>query len=301
MTKVDRRLPFTQDLPMRSLLSLLLLAAPFPLLSAADPAPAAPPLTWPEGKVDTWQGHTRRWFEVAGCPAWVVEPKQARPGHPWSWSLEFPDAFTARCAIPQLLAAGLHHVHIRVGNTFGSPAAQDQFDAFYRELTSRGLAPRAVLIGLSRGGLYAHRWAARHPDRVAVLYGDGAVCDFKSWPGGKGIGKGSAKDWADLIRLYGFRDEAEALAWPGNPVDQLAPLAAAQVPLIHVVGEADDVVPPAENADRVEAEYRRLGGVITVLRKPGGRHHPHGLDDCTPVVDFILRHLDARPASPPPP
>ena len=126
----------------------------------------------------------------------MVEPNQALPGKPWSWCLEFPDAFTERCAAPALLGKGFHHAHIAVGNTFGCPTAVQQFNAFYEALTARGLARRPVLIGLSRGGLYAYRWAAENPDKVSVIYGDAPVCDFKSWPGGKGKGKGSPGDWA---------------------------------------------------------------------------------------------------------
>ncbi len=204
--------------------------------------------------------------------------------------MEFPDAFTERCAAPQLLAAGFYHVHIQVGNTFGSPAALRHFDAFYEVLTKAGLAKRGTLIGLSRGGLYAYRWAAQHPERVNVIYGDAPVCDFKSWPGGKGSGKGSPDDWAALIKCYGFKDEDEALAYQENPIDRLEPLARARIAIIHVVGDADDAVPVAENTAIVEERYRKLGGEIRVIHKPGVGHHPHGLDDCTPVVDWVKRH-----------
>jgi len=53
-------------------------------------------------------------------------------------------------------------------------------------LVERGLHPQAVLIGISRGGLYAHRYAATYPDRVGVIYDDAAVLDYQSRPGGKG-------------------------------------------------------------------------------------------------------------------
>ena len=241
-------------------------------------------------KVDTWNGYTRHTFTVDGCRAWVVEPKQALPGKPWSWCMEFPDAFTERCAAPALLAKGFHHVHIVVGNTFGCPAAIRHFNAFYEVLQSRGLAKKAVLIGLSRGGLYAYRWASENPDKVAVIYGDAPVCDFKSWPGGRGKGTGSPGDWKELLKDYGFKDEAEAVAYRGNPIDVLAPLAKAKVALIHVVGDADDVVPVAENTAIVETRYQKLGGAIQVIHKPGIGHHPHGLDDPAPVVKFILDH-----------
>jgi pimeloyl-ACP methyl ester carboxylesterase len=132
---------------------------------------------------------------------------------------------------------------------------------------------------------------SENPDKVAVIYGDAPVCDFKSWPGGKGKGKGSTSDWTALLKCYEFKDEAEALAYRGNPIDTLAPLAKAKVALIHVVGDADEVVPVAENSALVEERYRLLGGEIQVIHKPGVGHHPHGLEDPSPVVKFILEHI----------
>ena len=257
---------------------------------AEPPAAEASALTFPGETVDEWRGFKRHKFQVEGRAAWVVEPKTALPGKPWAWYMEFPEAFLERCAAPQLLAAGFHYVHIGVGNTFGSPDAVKQCSAFYELLVARGLAKKAALVGISRGGLYAYRFASEYPERVAVIYGDAAVADFKSWPGGKGKGKGSKGDWAAVLKCYGFKDEAEALAYPGNPIDRLEPLAKAKIALIHVVGDADDVVPPAENAAIIEERYKALGGTTQTLHKPGVGHHPHGLDDSAPVVKFIIEH-----------
>lgn len=246
--------------------------------------------SWPDEKVDVWNGFTRHTFSVDGCKAWVVDPKNPLPGKPWSWCMEFPDAFVERCAAPKLLEKGFYHVHIEVGNTFGSPGAVKHFNAFYEVLAARGFAKKTVLIGLSRGGLYSYRWASENPERVAVIYGDAPVCDFKSWPGGKGKGKGSPGDWAALQSCYGFTNETQALAYTRNPIDVLEPLAKAHIALIHVVGDADDAVPVAENTAIIEERYKKLGGVIQVIHKPGVGHHPHGLDDCAPVVDFIVKY-----------
>ena len=253
------------------------------------PKPAQP-VSWPGEKIDTWNGFTRHTFTVDGCAAWVVEPKTPLPGRPWSWCMEFPDAFVERCAAPQLLAKGFYHAHISVGNTFGCPDALKHFNAFYDAVRAQGLAPKVALIGISRGGLYAYRWAAENPGKVSAIYGDAPVCDFKSWPGGKGKGIGSKNDWDALMTCYHFKDEAEALAYRGNPIDILTPLAEAGVPLIHVVGDADDVVPVAENTAIIQSRYQKIGGEIQVIHKPGVGHHPHGLDDPTPVVDFIVSH-----------
>jgi len=49
-------------------------------------------------------------------------------------------------------------------------------------------------------------------------------------------------------------------------------------------------VPWDENTGVVAERYRKLGGSITLIAKPGVAHHPHGLDDSTPIVEFIFKH-----------
>lgn len=241
------------------------------------------------GQKTAWNGFDRYDFTVEGKPVLVVVPKKPAAGRPWLWHGEFfghkpaPDI--------ALLERGFHVVYMQVPNLLGSPRAVAYWNALYLELTdSHRLAKRAALVGLSRGGLYCYNWAAANPDKVACIYADAAVCDFKSWPGGKGKGQGSPRDWKLVLEVYGFQDEAEALAYDKNPIDNLAPLAAAQVPLLHVYGDADVTVPWDENTGIVAERYRKLGGDITLIAKPGVGHHPHGLEDSTPIVEFIVKH-----------
>jgi pimeloyl-ACP methyl ester carboxylesterase len=245
------------------------------------------------GKQSVWNGFDRYDFTVDGKPVLVVVPKEAAPGKPWVWHGEFfghkpaPDI--------ALLGRGFHIVSMSVPDMLGSPDAVAHWNAFYRELTEKyGFAKRAALVGLSRGGLYVYNWAAANPDKVASIYADAAVCDFKSWPGGKGKGKGSPRDWKLVLERYHFPDEAAALAYEKNPIDNLAPLAAAKVPLLHVYGDADEVVPHDENTSIIAERYRKLGGDITLIAKPGVGHHPHGLEDSTPIVEFIAKHSQPR-------
>ena len=90
------------------------------------------------------------------------------------------------------------------------------------------------------------------------------------------------------MERYGFKTEAEALAYDKNPIDELAPLAAANIPLLNVYGDADKTVPWDENTKILAERYQKLGGHITLILKPGADHHPHGLPDPTPIVDFIF-------------
>lgn len=243
-------------------------------------------------RVSEWHGFKRLDMVVDGRDAVLVCPETPAAGRPWIWRTEFfghePQADLG------LLARGFHVVWIDVQNLYGGPLSMEVMDRFHEHLCRRWrLSGKAVLEGFSRGGLFAFNWAARHPDRVAGLYVDAPVCDFKSWPGGKGRGPGSAADWQRLLSAYGLNEE-QALAYPDNPVDNLAPLAKAGIPILAVIGEADEVVPVDENTDRVEQRYRAMGGVIEVIRKPGCKHHPHSLPDPAPIVDFVLKAANSN-------
>lgn len=270
--------------------SRLIIAGLMSLVTISNAISAEPlsPTTFP-GKQSEWSGFRRFDFEVAGKPALVVVPDQPAAGRPWVWHGEFfghkpaPDI--------ALLKRGFHIAYLRVPDLLGAPLAVEHWNLFYQQMTDKyDLAKKVALVGLSRGGLYCYNWAIANPEKVACIYGDAPVCDFKSWPGGKGKGKGSSRDWRLVLERYGFPDEAAALAYDKNPVDKLAPLATAKVPLLHVYGDADDVVPWTENTGLLAERYRKLGGSIELICKPGVGHHPHGLEDSTPIVEFIAKH-----------
>jgi len=246
----------------------------------------------PALKDTLWKGFKRLDFVVADRKCVLVSPQVDAPGKPWIWRTEFfgnePHADSA------LLTRGYYLAYINMQDMYGAPVAMDLMDQFYTYLIQNyHLNKKTVLEGFSRGGLFAFNWAALHPDKVATIYGDAPVCDFKSWPGGKGRRPSSAKDWQKLLKVYGFTEE-QALAYKLNPVDNLASLAKAHIPIIIVCGDADTVVPVDENAFLVEKHYKELGGEIKVIVKPGADHHPHSLKDPTPIVGFILAHYSGN-------
>jgi len=83
--------------------------------------------------------------------------------------------------------------------------------------------------------------ARLHPDRVAASTST-RPCATSELAGRKGKGVGSPGDWQNLLKVYGLT-EAQAMAYKGNPIDDLAPLAKARVPVLSVVGDADTAVP----------------------------------------------------------
>jgi lysophospholipase L1-like esterase len=162
-------------------------------------------------------------------------------------------------------------------------------EMYLTAIGKHSLSEKVVLEGFSRGGLFAFNWAARNPAKVACIYNDAPVCDFTSWPGGKGQGKGSPADWERLKKVYAMRDE-EAANSPWNPINQLETIAKAKIPLLHVCGATDDAVPIAENSLIVQKQMVALGGSFTLISKPNCNHHPHSLKDPTRIVNFILTH-----------
>lgn len=257
------------------------------LASAADPKPFP-------GHASKWQGFERHDFKVGNRDATVVVPANPLPGRPWVWRGEFFGAFPD--ADVALVKAGWHLAYLKVPDLFGSPKAMAEWEKFHLAMVSEyGLHPKPGLIGLSRGGLYCMNWAATHPEKTLAVYLDNAVCDFKSWPGGKpkklGTGNGSEGEWRKMLAAYNFQSDAEAIEYKLNPVDNLAPLAKAKIPLLLVYGDADKVVPHPENSAIVYDRYLTLDGPVNRIVKPGQDHHPHGLKDVTPVVDFFTEAL----------
>ena len=215
----------------------------------------------------------------------VVFPKKANPEKRWIWRARFfghePQLDIA------LLERGFHVAYCDVSNLYGSPKAVERWNKFYAYFTGLGMHPKPVIEGMSRGGLISYNWAKSNPDKVSCIYADAPVCNFTSWPGGKGNGPGSKGDWKRALDAYGFTEE-QAMAFKGNPIDGLEVLVKAGIPLIHVCGADDKVVPMSENTDILAKRYKELGGTIEVISKPGIGHHPHSLPNPEPILNFIL-------------
>ena len=257
---------------MATLLTALALAISLPAITIAE----------------EWQGRKKIDFQIQGRKAFLVEPTKPATSRPWIWRTEFfghePQSDIA------LLDKGFFLAYVDMTNLYGGPLAMSIMDEMYSTAIGKhSLSEKVVLEGFSRGGLFALNWAARNPAKVACIYNDAPVCDFTSWPGGKGQGKGSPADWERLKKVYAMRDE-EAASSPWNPINQLETIAKAKIPLLHVCGATDDAVPIAENSLIVQKQMVALGGSFTIISKPNCNHHPHSLKDPTRIVNFILTH-----------
>lgn len=230
-----------------------------------------------------------------GLTRLLVSPK-APPaldaeGRPlWYWNVRFWNAFPF--VDLALLERGWHVAHVTVDELYGSPESMRRMDALYNEMVARGFSRRVALVGMSRGGLDSTLWAVRHPERVSTLHLDNPVLTFRSWPCGGGKSQGmDAAAWARCKAAWGFADDAAALAWRGTPLDVAAPaLARGGVSVLLLVGTADTVVPPDENALPFAERLRAEGADFRLVEKPGAGHHPHGLEPPDELVEWICAH-----------
>ncbi|MCH2207455.1 MAG: prolyl oligopeptidase family serine peptidase [Lentisphaerales bacterium] len=232
-----------------------------------------------------FHGYSGKSFQYKGFEIKIVSPKVKDEQNRWIWRARFfghePQLDKA------LLERGFHLVYANVANLFGSPQAVSRWNKTYDLVTKAGLQKRPVLEGMSRGGLIIYNWAKQNPDKVACIYADAPVNDILSWPGGKLSGPGAKNLWPTCLKVYGLTEETAKSAQV-SPIHGLEKLATAKVPLIHVCGANDKVVPINENTDILAKRYNELGGEIKVISKPGVGHHPHSLKNPKPILDFIL-------------
>ena len=189
-----------------------------------------------------------------------------------------------------LLTKGLHIAYMHTSDLVASPKAMKEWDAFYKVLTDKhGLSGKPALVGISRGGLIIHKWAAANPDKVSCIVGVAPVCDIKSWPGGKGLSGGHGRSWQGLLKAYGLT-EKQALAYKKNPVDLAGPVAKAKIPVLHIYSPQDEGVPYEENTKVYAARLQAAGGVFQGVEKVIKRDSIKG----NPKLERVQKAVDKK-------
>ena len=191
-------------------------------------------------------------FELSGVegPITVIAPNAAASGKPWVLRSEFVSRDAA--VDLALLAKGFHIVTGPVPFNADGPSLA-HWNAVYAHLIEHGFSRKPVLEGAGRAAGDVYAWAIENPEKVSCIYGENPV-------------------------LQSFMSKTPLL-------ENLAPLAKAGVPLLHVCGSLD---PALETQTRqVEKRYRDLGGAITVILKEDEGHYPLAPKNPKSVVDFI--------------
>ncbi|MFT4514042.1 MAG: pimeloyl-ACP methyl ester carboxylesterase [Planctomycetota bacterium] len=227
---------------------------------------------------------------VAGRRGFLMMPPRAAPsesqqrsGIPWVWyapTLHGLPSNAEKWMFDQFQAAGIAIAGVDVGESYGSPAGRRVFTEFHRHLVQkRFLAKQPCLLARSRGGLMLYGWAVEHPLSVAGIAGIYPVMDLTSYPG-----------LAKACGAYGMSEAELTAALPRhNPMERLASLAKANVPIYHIHGDKDRVVPFAANSGALLQRYRKLGGQIVVRTAEGQGHNMwQGFFQDQALVDFVI-------------
>jgi pimeloyl-ACP methyl ester carboxylesterase len=217
-------------------------------------------------------------FEWNGHLATVIIPDN--PNGKWIWKTEFFHAFEQ--AELRLLELGYVRVYYQISDKFGSPEAVRLMRRFHKELLTRYsfLEEKTILFGFSRGGLYAYNYALFYPESVEKMYLDAPVLNLRSWPWHKGINH-------DLFcKEYNVNEETFP-SFRGSPVDTMKEFAEYNIPLLIVAGNKDESVPFEENSAIFAEYYQAIGKKLLLIVKEGAGHHPHSLDDVTPIIAFV--------------
>lgn len=273
---------------MNAVCCALLILIPF-IVSAAAADADTESFSW-----STQYGCRRAEFEVAGSKGFVILPPNEANIRiiPWVWYAptfigSYPSDRQSWIA-ERLLANGIALCGVEVGESYGSPSGRAVYTQFHRFVIKKfRLAAKACLWPQSRGGLMLYNWAVEHPRLVQCIGGTYTVCDITSYPG-----------IAIAAPAYGMTEAEfkERLA-ENNPIDRLEPLARKKVPVFHIHGDVDTVVPLEANSAKLVERYKALGGPAEVEVIHGKGHEEVAeFFENQKMVDFFVSH--AWPQSP---
>ncbi len=224
-------------------------------------------------------------FLVQDHPAFVILPdaKAAKKPQPWVWyapTLPGLPSAEEKWMFERFTQAGIAIVGIDIGESYGSPDGRAIYSAFYNELTGkRGFAPKAIMLGRSRGGLMTLCWAAENTTKIAAFAGIYPVCNIASYPG--------VENASGAYHLS--KDELATKLAEHNPIDRLGPLAKAGVPFFAIHGDKDSTVPLDLNSGELRKRYEALGGKMQLIIVPGQGHNMwDGFFHCQELVDFVV-------------
>lgn len=226
-------------------------------------------------------------FTVEGHDAFLISPPQANATRtiPWVWYAPTLSQYPSEAEdwmFDQFLDHGIAIAGIDVGESFGSPKGRALYSALYKKLTQQhDFAKQACLLARSRGGLMLYNWAVENPESIAGITGIYPVCNLASYPG-----------FERACEAYDMTEsQLKANLTQHNPIDRLAPLAKNNVPIFHIHGNIDDVVPLEENSQELANRYTQLGGniILNIVKDQGHNMWP-GFFQCQELVDFIITH-----------
>jgi len=180
----------------------------------------------------------------------------------------------------RFLAKGIAIAGIDVGESYGNPEGRKIYSDLYQYLvTQRKLSKKPCLLARSRGGLMLYNWAVENPEKVGGIAALYPVCNLESYPG--------LKNAAGAYKMTA--EELKSKLSQHNPIERLKPLAKADVPIFHLHGDVDKVVPYEKNTAILVDRYKKFGGPAKVeLIKGQGHNMWKGWFQSETLTNFVI-------------
>jgi len=216
-----------------------------------------------------------------GYNAYVTVPEN--PNGKWIWKAEYRTAFNK--AELALIEQGYTHVYYEVRFQYGCPKVQRLMHNFHLDVIEKfNLQKKCILIGMSVGGLYSFNYTLAYPEYVEKVYLDAPALDIYDV-----YSRFTGEDvqyYDKMLECYGLTRET-VKDFKDFPIYNLKEFFDHNIPVLLVAGDADPVCRPEKNY-QVMLRYCEENNIpITVHIKPGCGHHPHGLEDTTPILNFV--------------
>lgn len=225
-------------------------------------------------------------FDLDGRRANLVIPPNPREDKKWLFKTEYLTAFPAFDI--EMLNRGYYVANVSNISRWCLPEDTDAKARLCEFLNAEfGLYEKCMTVGLSCGGLQSVYFAAKYPEYVAAMYLDAPVLNFLSCPFGVGYGVNVMAE--EFVRDTG-KTLSEMLNYRDHPIDKVDSIISKGIPAMLICGDSDQTVPYVENGKILSEKYRNSDVPFVEILKENCDHHPHGLDDLTPMIDFTERY-----------
>lgn len=243
---------------------------------------------------ELWNGFVIENIVFEGLEACVVFPREGTANGRLALKTVYWNAFPCAVEVP-LLEQGFHLCFLKNETRWARDVDLERTARFVRFVAQEhGLSQRVVPVGMSCGGLVAIKFAAKYPELVSCLYLDAPVLNYLSYPCRFGMGTISdaekEKVVEELLTALELDSVSQLIGYREMPLDKVKQLVAHRIPMVMVAGGSDPVVPYEENGALLQKAYEEAGLECPVYIKPECEHHPHGLENPKPVIEFILNH-----------
>lgn len=235
-----------------------------------------------------WKGYSIETGVMMDREYIIVFPEKGTENGKWAIKTEYFGAFPETEI--ELLKRGYYLASIKTKTRWcldEDTEAQAMLARYMHE--KMGLSQKGVPIGMSCGGMQAIYLAAKYPELVSCMYVDAPVVNFLSCPAG--LGKKKVKMLDEFTEAKGMT-LLDLISYRKHPLDYIPAIVEAKIPVVLVSGDSDTVVPFDENGKFLKEAFENAGVPIATFIKNGGDHHPHGLLDNTPIVEFIDKYSE---------